>query len=390
MRTIAEELWASAAPPEWGRQDRRAAATWVSFACANRELGRLCRPLRWRELQIRSEVSASLATARWVLARPSICGLVQDLNITVQTSLEDEDDEDAVPSLALRLAADFDVLIMLLAAVGDLRRLSILTDETDMDEDAEDARDAQDEHVWRLVMALSRVPRPGLVCLQLGQEPSGANGFMRLSASALGRVLAGAPRLESLELSGIELDGKSLEASAGARLPRLKKFRATLFCSNAVARELGRCLGTHTLQVNLIDTALETQAQLLGAALRSAPSTLSTPMQWHVDGEAGTGGDDGERSFRAWIRRLVSASPGVEAICSSSSYANWAMLNASAATHRDFIGLDFDTSDVAERLADPTYGRSLRELSFNTNERDPELEAICATRGISIVYTRCV
>jgi len=249
----------------------------------------------------------------------------------------------------------------------------------------------------RLAAASVLTPHPHLAALHIGGPRSWrdiVDARTELPSSLIAAFLTQLPGLGELHLDSVTVSGVCLSPNlwVDVRMPQLSSLWACgLVCEDGVAEMIGRCLGPHTIQINVLEVPWPTQRILLGHASRQAPREGLDRLEWNIGGDNVP--PEHQADFQRWVRRCSVDRPGFEAIRDESDPPPWvprteALVHASDAALRVLVDpqVGMSPSIVASRLADPSYGRSLKRISIYSDERDPPLEAVCGPRGISISY----
>ena len=372
LGAVAAALWADVEEGDTGdTRDEVADAAFVALSCACRQLSELCAPLRWSAVEVRS--SRSIAAVEMILMRPHLLRHVRELTIWIGVGPYSYTGPSYTPD-------DVDILIALISVVDrlDCCCLSILPHhpaDEDSDEDIASATAAFE----RMFAALARRPRPGLRALHLEGEIG--DHVASVSASALGAIAFNAPELTICKLLGLRLVGPTLGPVATASMPRLVDFAGcSLHCADGVARELGACVGAHTQDLSTCGTAWSAQHAFLSAVRFDTPLTVSNRWRWTVGETA--------HDLSGSVAALLSERDieGLEAICTDNP-GGLALLHHSAATARTFyLGSHTSADDVADRLADPSYGRFLQRILIRHGMRSARLDEVCKRRNITVTY----
>ena len=382
LRIIAESLWADIPVSgeddlKGGEADELAAEAFVHLSCANRQLSELCRPLRWEVVEVDS--LATVGNARRALEFPAVIEHVRRLVIRVPLNQHGE---------RIRLLQrDVDVLIALLGNLTDLTHFELALDIEIGDGAADEADIAAGAAVmWRLVDVFSQLTRPHLLALALcGGYGQGVEHVFEVSAAAVGRIISRSPRLDAIDLESIQLVGRSLEVAPDAQVRRLARFCGiNLVCSSDTAIELGKLIGPWTKDLSTDSTAWATQMTLLGGGVVNT-ERVCEGLRWMVAGDHSMD-EDMSSNFEALVQSFVSAHPGLEAVYgpTPSDVLVHAAGDRSRRFHDESAG--FTLGVIANRLADPTYGRALTRITVSHDNRDTQLEKICSARGIRISY----
>ena len=357
---VAEQLWIGGLPK---RSELRAREAFDALSLAGRELHEACAALRWSKAAIRTRRWMQQIEQARVLFVPSIAGRVRSLTI----------------ALSPYEARDGDIIASVLSALSRLEHFVLRSDGYASNSVAVDALSAVFE---RVTIALSELDHSALRGVSLvGGGPQADLGVA--GTQALGRILRATPQLTTLSLCRLALRGATLGLAAAEALPHLTRFWAvSLARADAIAGELGRCLGVLTAYVSMSSTAWPTAMAILAGA---APGLVSA-------------GHGGERiAWTAWsatttldaaLDVFVHSRGCLEAIRGSSTSVVWE-LHATRATSRRIAKHHCSTEAIAARLTDLSYGRFLDEITVHESSRDPGLEAICDRRGISINYCPC-
>ena len=378
FQLVAEALWQGTGG--WHEEERDAAKS--AFAALTlaiykqSELRELCAEVRWSAVSIHATRNISLARA--ILARPHIAARVRKFSVLITTNTDDG---------ALDLGrADVDALKALIGRLDHLEGFSMqLLEEGDDGADVSVLTDA----FRRLVDVFALVPRPRLTFLHLYGRWCHDDNPTEISASALRAVLESSPHLVSLDLCVLSITDAIVgpAASADGGGPALVIFGLYgVQCSDDLANELARCLGSHTISINVANSPRDVQRILIrGGGSQGGLAARSHRLRWHVGGAE----ELDAAEVREWTRRCLSTMPAFEVIHSSiRRNGSLALIHAADATSRHFpCALPHITArTVTRRLADPTYGRNLARIGVHALGRARRLEEICQRRGIAIDY----
>ena len=362
LSIVVDELWDDY---EWSRgTDGDVAA----LALTSRAFSKLCGERRYQSLCLGAPDACEFG--RLLVGRRTIADQVRELVIYLHK--ERDPANEAWGNEAI------DVVVALLSAASGVEalRLGFVANFVGVPQPAIDGP------FHRIVGALARFARPTLKTLHL---KGASTQVMSISASIVGSIISYAPGLADLSLEHIELLGPTLGGRSHGVLAELVARR--LECEESVARELAELVGPRTVRFDLRETVWRIQRILLSGVEGIGDESIPARFLGSIDATSLPREPSGR--LNSALADQMARMPRYEALWSNISQSVW--LHPRDAVERDFDGVyESVWGTVAGRLTDATYGRRLKRIEVTASKRDSALEAVCASRGITIDYWLCV